>query len=151
MADGRYYDRGDSKNNVLSDAEVMRWHERKIKEQQDLSDEARDALELLRNGNPKPLFNLLIIAKPLGARNRFLMALSSSGSWPTDIADLTPCPHDPRRRSQHRGPCAMLSRALTCTRQAPWPSYSTWTPRRFNCAPHRFKIEMPPGRGILRT
>ena len=49
-------------------------------------------------------------------------------------------PTTPRARMTHAdahsigGPCAMLSRALICTRQAPWPSYSTWTPRRCCCS-----------------
>ena len=34
--------------------------------------------------------------------------------------------------------------------ETPWPSSSTWTPRRFNCTPHRFKLEMPPGEEFLR-
>jgi hypothetical protein len=38
---------------------------------------------------------------------------------------------------------------LTCTRQAPWPSHSTWTPRRFNCTPHRFKLEIPSGEELF--
>jgi hypothetical protein len=88
MVDGRYYSRGDKTNIVLSDAEVMRWHDRKIKEQNDLSDEARDELERLRNDSPQPITTLLIIAKPLGARRDLLMALSTSTSWRADVADL---------------------------------------------------------------
>ena len=39
---------------------------------------------------------------------------------------------------------------LTSTRQAPWLSYSTWRQRRFNCTPHCFQVEIPPGEESLR-
>jgi hypothetical protein len=89
MADGRYYSRGDKTNVVLSDAEVMRWHAKKITEQRDVTAEAAEFLkELTRTSGGSPLFNILIIAKPMGARDDFLMALSTSTSWKTDAAQL---------------------------------------------------------------
>jgi hypothetical protein len=35
--------------------------------------------------------------------------------------------------------------------KALWPSYSPWTPRRFNCTPHHFKLQIRPGEEFLRT
>jgi hypothetical protein len=89
MADGRYYARGDSQNIVLSDAEVMRWHERKLQERNNLREEARCELQALADaaiGNTP--INLLIIAEPLGARRDVLLALSSTPDYRKDVASL---------------------------------------------------------------
>lgn len=83
MAEGRYYERGDKTNVVLSDPAVLRWHERKIKEQTDLIEEARAALEAA-----PPKANIAVIAVPLGSRGDILMELSTSTSWRNDFAQL---------------------------------------------------------------
>jgi Putative DNA-binding domain len=88
MADNRYYSRGDKTNIPLGNAEVMRWHERTLREQTDVLREAREQLEQLRGDTSRPMANLLIAAKPLAARQDVLMALSTSTSWRQDVAQL---------------------------------------------------------------
>jgi hypothetical protein len=88
MVDGRYYDRGNLNNIVLSDSAVQRWHEGKSKENSDLSEQARDELEQLTAGIPQPVTNLLLLAQPLGAREDLLMGLQVSTSYKADTADL---------------------------------------------------------------
>ncbi|OBI04194.1 hypothetical protein A5714_03365 [Mycobacterium sp. E2462] len=83
MVDGRYYERGDKTNIVLSDAAVLRWHERKIRQRSDLIEEARDAL-----GSTPAQANIAVVANPLGAHDELLMELSTSTSWKSDVAQL---------------------------------------------------------------
>jgi len=56
-----------------------------------------------------------------------------------------------RTEADSTGAVRCCPHPLTSTRQPPWPSYSTWLPRRFNCAPNCFKLEIPPGEEFLRT
>lgn len=88
MADNKYYARGDSTNHPLSDAEVLRWHERTLTEQQDIVRDVRDTLEEIRGGTPNPPVNLLFMARPLGSRGDLLAELFASTSWKQDIGQI---------------------------------------------------------------
>ncbi len=89
MVDGRYYARGDKTNIVMSDAEVVRWHAKKITEERDLSDEASGFLKNLTQATGgRPSTNIVVIARPMGARDGLLMELSTSTSWKTDVTHL---------------------------------------------------------------
>ena len=66
-------------------------------------------------------------------------------------------PTTPRARMTHAdahstgGPCAMLSRALICTRQAPWPPYSTCPDAGPATAPGRCRERPHTRRAVVRA
>ncbi|MFD8026777.1 helix-turn-helix domain-containing protein [Streptomyces lavendulae] len=80
MVDGRYHGRGDKTKHVLSDADVVRLHERRRSTDQ-------DALELLqhemdrdpvRHGNNAHLF---LLAQPLASPRDMLLRLTGDPQW----------------------------------------------------------------------
>jgi hypothetical protein len=87
MADNKYYSRGDTKNIVLSNAEVMSWHERTLGQRVDAIEQVRSALQHFA-ATSEPWVELLIYATPLGAREDILLRLSESHSWQSDARSL---------------------------------------------------------------
>lgn len=87
MADNKYYARGDKTNIPLSNAEVLRKHERLIAQDTDLATEAFGLIEQVhrRNGH---LPVMAVLARPLGAKDDLLMQLAVSDSARADVASL---------------------------------------------------------------
>ncbi|MGX4710485.1 AlbA family DNA-binding domain-containing protein [Rhodococcus ruber] len=84
MVDGRYYGRGDKTNVVLSNEEVLRYHQRLLHDRSDLQAEAR---QLLDDIDPEiPLF--AVLADPIGARDDFLVELAEAHDWETRVGEL---------------------------------------------------------------
>ncbi|WP_395107598.1 helix-turn-helix domain-containing protein [Actinomadura sp. SCN-SB] len=86
MVDGRYWGRGDKTKHALSDAEVVRLHERRR-----IAD--RDILALLQeeiDNDPIPAgirqqAHLFLVAQPLAGRPDMLLELTSAPTWNTDL------------------------------------------------------------------
>ncbi|WP_245717145.1 AlbA family DNA-binding domain-containing protein [Nocardia mikamii] len=81
MVDGRYYARGDKTNHVLSHAEVLRFHERKLAGSKDILAEARSVLDDLTRGGREGGSALILVAEPLGAGEDLLVPLAESPTW----------------------------------------------------------------------
>jgi len=87
MADNKYYGRGDKTNIPLSNAEVLRKHERLIAYDTDLAAEAMDLIdEVHQRSGYLPMMAML--ARPLGADDDLLMQLAVSDSARSDVASL---------------------------------------------------------------
>jgi hypothetical protein len=87
MADNKYYARGDKTNIPLSNAEVLRKHERLIAQNTDL---AAKALGLIDEVHQRSGFSpvMAVLARPLGAKDDLLMQLALSDSARADVARL---------------------------------------------------------------
>ncbi|MGV0718775.1 ATP-binding protein [Mycolicibacterium sp. XJ662] len=82
MADGKYYGRGDKRNNVLSHAEVLRLHQQQSMQQQDVIEVARNEHDkfLTRAASDEPM--LVAVAVPLSPKPGMLTAFSAMvGDW----------------------------------------------------------------------
>ncbi|GLW22938.1 ATP-binding protein [Microbispora triticiradicis] len=87
MVEGKYYGRGDKTKIILSDAEVLRLHERRRSAE-------RDALDLLQreiDRDPIPLerrqqAHLFLVAQPLAGRRDMLFELASGPDWNSKLA-----------------------------------------------------------------
>ena len=87
MADNKYYARGDKTNIPLSNAEVLRKHERLITQNTDLAAEALGLIEEIHQRNGfSPV--MAVLARPLGARDDLLMQLAVSDSARADLCSL---------------------------------------------------------------
>jgi hypothetical protein len=87
MADNKYYARGDKTNIPLSNAEVLRKHERLIAQNTDLAAEALGLVdEVHQRSDATPV--MAVLARPLGARDDLLMELVVSDSVRTDLVNL---------------------------------------------------------------
>ncbi|MEU3670930.1 AlbA family DNA-binding domain-containing protein [Streptomyces virginiae] len=95
MVDGRYHGRGDKTKHVLSDADVVRLHERRRSADQ-------DALELLQEQIARdPLSevgersHLFLVAQPLAARRDMLLRFTSDPHWGQRLNELVERAHTP--------------------------------------------------------
>jgi hypothetical protein len=85
QADGRYYARGDKTNVVLSDPEVLRFHQRRIETRSDLIAEAFSILERTAPGHESLL---AVVAEPLSSTTDFLESLSAHPDWNGEVRAL---------------------------------------------------------------
>lgn len=87
MVDGRYYGRGDKTKHVLSDADVVRLHERRRSAD-------RDALALLQEeidndpitGEHRRQAHLFLLAQPVAGPSDMLFELASGRNWNHNLA-----------------------------------------------------------------
>lgn len=89
MVDGRYYGRGDKTRHVLSDADVLRLHERRRSAD-------REALALLQHeidNDPIPAegrtqAHLFLVAQPLAGPSDMLLGLTGGQRWNLNLVDF---------------------------------------------------------------
>ncbi|ANA98971.1 Divergent AAA domain [Mycolicibacterium phlei] len=89
MADGRYYGRGDKTNRQLPNAEVVRLHEMRVAEQDDILLKARNAMLAEASGATTDSDLMMVRAEPVGARSEFLVPLSDDQNWEKTVLRLT--------------------------------------------------------------
>jgi hypothetical protein len=85
MVDGRYYARGDKTNIVLSDQEVLRFHQRRIETRSDLIADAASILERTAPGHESLV---AVVAEPLSSTTDFLEGLSAHPDWNDEVRAL---------------------------------------------------------------
>ncbi|MGY1893806.1 helix-turn-helix domain-containing protein [Nocardia gipuzkoensis] len=97
MADGRFYGRGDKTNRVLPQEEVLRLHERRLRERGDIIAETHRAIEGLGTRQGRDSI-LAILAEPLGADEDLLVPLAAAGNWQHEILQLLQSALQPSHR-----------------------------------------------------
>ncbi|MGW5569788.1 AlbA family DNA-binding domain-containing protein [Nocardia thailandica] len=87
MANDRFYGRGDKTNRVLPQEEVLRLHERRLRDRKNIIAETHRAIEALgeRRGHPSIL---AILAEPVGAPDDMLAPLVASEGYGDAIMAL---------------------------------------------------------------
>ncbi|WP_194820182.1 helix-turn-helix domain-containing protein [Nocardia sp. XZ_19_385] len=87
MVDGRYYGRGDKKNRVLPQEEVLRLHQRRLGGRSDIIANTHRAIAEL---GPRKGRNsiLAILAEPLGAPDDLLVPLTDPADWHEGVLQL---------------------------------------------------------------
>ncbi|MGW5317776.1 AlbA family DNA-binding domain-containing protein [Nocardia thailandica] len=87
MANERFYGRGDKTNRILPQQEVLRLHERRLRDRTNIIAETHRAIEALgeRQGHPSIL---AILAEPVGATDDMLVSLVASNDWREKVLDL---------------------------------------------------------------
>ena len=84
MVDGRYYGRGNKTNVILSNEEVLRYHQRLLHDRSDLRAEARELLEDIESSTPL----LALVAEPIGAHGDLLVDLAAAQDWESQLTVL---------------------------------------------------------------
>ncbi|MFI2557812.1 helix-turn-helix domain-containing protein [Nocardia farcinica] len=87
MVDGRFYGRGDKTNRVLSQEEVLRLHERRLRDRSDIIAETRRFIDSL---NPRGDRNsiMAILAEPVGAPEELLVPVVDAAEWQRETLEL---------------------------------------------------------------
>ncbi|MEV0581139.1 ATP-binding protein [Streptomyces sp. NPDC050392] len=88
MVDGRYHGRGDKTKHVLSDADVVRLHERRCSADQDALDLLQQQIEADPLAGVGEQSHLFLVAQPLAARRDMLLKFTSDPQWGQRLNEL---------------------------------------------------------------
>ncbi|MFG1774586.1 helix-turn-helix domain-containing protein [Nocardia salmonicida] len=98
MVDGRFYGRGDKTNRILSQEEVLRLHERRLRDRSDIIAETRRFLDGLNPRGDRSSI-MAILAEPVGAAEELLVPLVDAAEWQREAFALLQAATQPNQHT----------------------------------------------------
>ncbi|MFI8977197.1 helix-turn-helix domain-containing protein [Nocardia asteroides] len=97
MADGRFYGRGDKTNRILPQEEVLRLHERRLRDRSDIIAETQRFIDSLSPRGDRSSI-MAILAEPVGATEELLVPLVDADEWQRVALELLQAATQPIQR-----------------------------------------------------